>query len=63
MDAITLDVIRRRSGQFDVTSIQWLDLSESGLRAAVGLEPCVNLRSVDLRCNKVLCAAGALLCD
>jgi hypothetical protein len=51
---ITPDVIRRRAGNFDLMSVQWLDLAECGVREVAHLEACVNLRALDLRGNKVV---------
>lgn len=50
---MSLESVRRRSGQFDLSSVRDLDYSAAGVREIANLEPCVSLVRADFSRNKV----------
>ncbi|CAN0077034.1 unnamed protein product, partial [Phaeothamnion confervicola] len=50
---LSVDLIKRASGQYDVETVQWLDLHGRGLPRIQSLEQCVSLVTLDLSRNQI----------
>ncbi|POM81014.1 Nucleotide binding protein [Phytophthora palmivora] len=55
---LTVDVIKRRSGHYDVTLVALLDVSRMKIRRLVHLESCLNLLELNLTHNELRSLEG-----
>lgn len=50
---ITTDLIKRVTGEYDVETVQWLNLNALGIKHIEGMNSCVSLLQLSLKSNQI----------